>query len=331
MIKLLLFIINYAEVYNLKLIVNKIKRKMQKLKRMIMNHLPAYVYLKLVWKQKSGSKKRLNLRNPKGFNEKLNWLKIYNRDPRYIILADKYRVREWVSKTIGEEYLVPLIAVFDSADEIDFDLLPNRFVLKCNHNSGEGMCICRDKSKIDKDLVKKRLDTELKKDYSFESREWSYKHIAPKVLCEELLVGEKIDEFLSTIINYKFYCFNGEPKFLYVAIDNTDDGKKGRTKLNMKDLNWEMPPFYRTDHASIKYEIKKPEVFDQMVTICKKLSANIPFVRVDLYCIKEKIFFSEMTFYPGGGFALFSPSEWEDKIGDWLILPQKNNKKGLKK
>lgn len=304
---------------------------MQKLKRMIMNHLPAYVYLKLVWKQKSGSKKRLNLRNPKGFNEKLNWLKIYNRDPQYTILADKYRVREWVSKTIGKEYLVPLIAVFDSADEIDFDLLPDKFVLKCNHNSGEGMCICRDKSKIDKEAVVKRLNIELKKDYSFESREWPYKNIIPKILCEELLTGEKIDNFLSTIINYKFFCFNGEPKFLYVSIDNTDDGKKGKTKLIMKDMNWNSTPFHRTDHACITDEIKKPAVFDEMIEICKKLSTGIPFVRVDLYCIKGKIYFSELTFSPTGGFAPFSPPEWENTIGDWLTLPQKNIRIGKKK
>lgn len=311
-------------------ITYKLKRKFQKLNKFILNHLPAYIYLKLVWKKKSGSKEKLNLRKPKGFNEKINWLKIYNRDPQYTILADKYRVREWVSKTIGKEYLVPLIAVFDSADEIDFNLLPDKFVLKCNHNSGEGMCICRDKSKIDSEAVVKRLNIELKKDYSLESREWPYKNITPKILCEELLEGEKIDNFLSTIVNYKFYCFNGEPKFLYVAIDNTDDGKKGKTKLNILSMNWKKTPFFRTDHANIIDIIEKPEAFDKMVEICKALSDNIPFVRVDLYCINEKIYFSEMTFSPGGGFALFSPNDWEEKIGDWITLPNKYSRIGKK-
>ena len=303
----------------------RVKRKLEKIKKTVMNHLPAYIYLKLVWKSKSGSPTKLNLKNPKGFNEKLNWLKIYDRNPAYTMMVDKYQARNWVAKTIGEKYLVPLIAVFDNADDIDFDLLPDKFVLKCNHNSGEGMCVCRDKHQINTAEVTKRLNVELSKNYYYESREWPYKNVVPKILCEVLLEGEKIDNFISTIVNYKFFCFNGEPKFLYVSIDNTDSGKKGKTKLNMKDLNWKEPPFYRLDHANIVDEIQKPDAFEEMIEICNKLSANIPFVRVDLYYIKGKVYFSEMTFSPTGGFALFTPHKWELKIGDWLKLPDKRN------
>jgi hypothetical protein len=181
--------------------------------------------------EKSGSSKCLNLKNPREFNEKLNWLKLYNRHPKYTVLADKYAVRDWVGKTIGEKYLVPLITSFNNANEIDFESLPEKFVLKCNHNSGEGMCICRDKNKIDKEIVVKQLNNELNKNYFYESREWPYKNITPKIVCEQYLEGERIDDFMSTIKNYRFYCFNGEPKFLYVSIDNTDLGKKEKQSL----------------------------------------------------------------------------------------------------
>lgn len=278
-------------------------------------------YIKRLYKTKVG--RELNLGNPQTFTEKLNWLKIYDRDPKYTMLADKYLVRDWVAEMIGEDYLVPLLGVYDNAEEIDFDLLPDKFALKCTHNSGEGMCLCRDKSKLNREEVVRQLNAGLKKSYFPASREWAYKDIVPRIICEEMLECQKIDELLSTIINYKFYCFNGEPKFLYVAIDYTDDGKKTGTKLNILDLNWEKTPFYRTDHAPIIDEIKKPEDFETMIEISRKLAEGFPFARVDLYYVKNKIYFSEMTFCPGAGIAPFSPPEWERKIGDWITLPDK--------
>ncbi len=283
--------------------------------------MPDEEYLKRLYKTKVG--KELDLENPQTFTEKLNWLKIYDKNPRYTMLADKYQVREWVAETIGEEYLVPLLGVYNNADEIDFDSLPDKFVLKCTHSSGSGMCLCRDKSKLDKDDVVRRLNADLKKSYFPASREWAYKNIVPRIICEEMLECAKVDELLFTIVNYKLYCFNGEPKFLYVAIDDTDNGRKGGTKLNILDLNWEKTPFYRTDHAPIVDEIKKPEAFDTMIDISRKLAAGFPFARVDLYYVKDKIYFSEMTFCPGAGIAPFSPPEWEREIGNWITLPDK--------
>lgn len=288
------------------------------------NNVPDEEYLKKLYKVKVG--RELNLENPQTFTEKLNWLKVYDHNPRYTMLADKYQVREWVAETIGEEYLVPLLGVFDSADEINFDLLPDKFALKCTHNSGEGMCLCRDKSQLDTDNVVRRLNIALKKNYYQAGREWAYKNIVPRIICEEMLECERVDELFNTIINYKFYCFDGEPRFLYVAIDNTENGKKNGTKLNILDLNWEKTPFYRTDHAPINDEIKKPADFDKMIDISRKLAAGFPFARVDLYYVNDKIYFSEMTFCPGAGIAPFFPQEWERKIGDWITLPISSGK-----
>lgn len=278
-------------------------------------------WTKVVWKLKTG--KRIHLSKPKGFNEKLQWLKLYDRNPKYTMMVDKYLVREFVADKIGEKYLVPLLGVWDNAEEIDFDKLPKQFVLKCNHNSGEGMCLCRDKSRLNVAEIKKEINVALGHNYYLEEREWPYKNVCPKVIAEEYMVDTTIDNTRWSFVSYKFYCFNGEPRFFFVEVDDISTGKKGAALLSFFDLEWNPAAFYRTDHAPIPLEIEHTEHFEEMVSIAKRLSANIPFVRVDLFIINNKIYFSEMTFFPGGGFGLFSPEEWEEIIGSWIKLPQK--------
>ena len=264
--------------------------------------------------------KKLNTDNPKGFNEKLQWMMIYDHNPIYTKLSDKYRVREFVEERVGKEYLIPLLGVYDNADEIDFSKLPDQFVLKCNHNSGVGMCICRDKSKLDIAEVRHRLNEGLKVSGYDYAREWSYKNIEPKIVCEKLMIDEKSKEKgIDNLIDYKIYCFDGEPKFLYLCYTLEDK----TAYLDFYDFDFKGVPFYRTDHDHFPFEPEKPECFDEMLEVAKKLSNGFPFVRVDLYSINNKVYFSEMTFTPGGALSPFKPEEWENKIGDWLILPQK--------
>jgi len=286
-----------------------------------LNNLSDRKWVELIWWSKTG--KKLDLDNPRSFNEKIQWLMVYDHRPEYTKLVDKYLVRNYVEDTVGSKYLVPLLGVWDSPDEINFDLLPNQFVLKCNHNSGEGMCVCRTKEKIDIPTVKKKLRHALSKNYYYGGREWSYKNVHPRILCEQFIVDNDPNNTAGTLIDYKFYCFNGEPKFLYVGVDDISSGTKGDAKLSFVDLDWKTPPFYRTDHEPIPVDVEKPERFDEMIKIAKDLSKGFPFVRVDLYWVNEKIYFSEMTFYPGAGYGFFSPEEWEKRLGDWIILPTK--------
>lgn len=317
--------------------MGKVKRVISKVvhnPKMIFQYANAYGLLrflsderwnKFMWKLKIG--KTLNLDNPRGFNEKVIWLKIYDQNPEYIMMVDKYLVREYIAETIGEEYLIPLLGVWENADDIDFDALPDEFVLKCNHNSGEGMCVCKDKSALNVDEVKKNIRKALKRNYYWNAREWSYKYVKPRVICEKFMKDTYTSNLSGTLLDYKFYCFNGEPKFLYVGSNDVSDGYKGEVELSFFDMNWQTPEFYRTDHKPVSFTVEKPSTFDEMVDIARKLSKGIPFIRVDLYCINGKVYFSELTIYPGGGFGLFSPEEWELKIGDWIQLPPKSSYK----
>lgn len=267
----------------------------------------------LIRKFKAIMNKDLDLENPKTFNEKLQWLKLYNRKPEYTIMADKYRVRDYIAKTIGEEYLIPFLGVWDDPDEIDFDALPNQFVLKCNHNSGLGMCICKDKSKLNIKEVKKNLRKGLKQDYYLTGREWVYKDIPRKIIAEKYLV----DESGYDLKDYKFMCFNGKVKCSFIASDrNTGNG----LHITFYDRYWNLMPFER-HYPAKKQGFDKPDNYEIMIEIAEKLSAKIPFVRVDFYNINGQIYFGEMTFYPASGFAEFTPEEWDYKLGEWIETP----------
>ena len=256
--------------------------------------------------------RELNLEAPRTFNEKLQWLKLYDRKPEYTMMVDKYAVRKYIADTIGEEYLIPLLGVWDNPDDIDFDALPNQFVLKCNHNSGLGMCICKDKSKLDIEKVKAGLRKGMQQDYYLTSREWPYKNVSRKIVCEEYMEDRQAHE----LIDYKFMCFNGAVKCSFTCSERfTESG----LKVTFFDKDWNIMPFERHYPAS-KNLPKKPINYDKMIQFSEQLSQGIPFVRVDFYEINGQLFFGELTFYPGSGFEEFTPEEWDYKLGDFLKL-----------
>lgn len=270
--------------------------------------------------------KELNLHNPQSFSEKIQWLKIHDRNPIYSTMVDKYEVKEYVASIIGKQYVIPTFGMWEHFNDIDFESLPNSFVLKCTHDSG-GNVIVTDKNQMDRKDARKRINSSLKKNYFLQGREWPYKTVKPRIIAEQLLVDENIKN--NAIINnagglldYKFYCFNGEPRFLYVGFANIQNGEK-HDLLSFFDFEWQPTPFYRKDHDPIPFALEKPGNLNEMIEIATKLSKDIPFVRVDLYNIEGKILFSEMTFAPGSGFGPFYPEEWERKLGDWILLPDK--------
>ena len=259
--------------------------------------------------------KELNLDNPKTFNEKLQWLKLYDRNPEYTKMVDKYEVKKYISETIGEEYIIPTIGVWDNFEDINFENLPNQFVLKCTHDSG-GIVICKDKKSLDIEQARKKLNKSLKRNYYYVHREWPYKKIKPRIIAEKYMVDESGEE----LKDYKFFCFNGEPKMLFVAVDRPHD-----TKFNFYDLEFNKLPFMQ-HYKNFDRKIEKPKSFDKMIELAKILSNGIPHVRVDFYDINGKTYFGELTFYHFTGFEKFEPEEWDLKIGNMLQLPADNSK-----
>ncbi len=238
-------------------------------------------------------RKKLHLNCPITFNEKIQYLKIYDRNPLYTLLADKYRVKEYVASLIGDEYLIPTLGVWKDPSEIDFDKLPNRFVLKCNHDSGS-VIICEDKNDFNFSEAKKRLSQKLKKNFFFYGREWSYKNIKPVVLAEKYMADGDNNE----ITDYKFYCFDGRVDCVMVCLDR----KSGDTKFYFFDKQWNLKRINKRGiEAPRDFTIEKPKQMDCMFEIAEKLSSGIPFVRIDLYQCQNQIFFGEYTFYPHSG------------------------------
>lgn len=256
----------------------------------------------------------LNLENPKSFNEKLQWLKLYDRNPLYTKLVDKYKVREYISEKIGEGYLIPLLGVWDDPEDIDFDSLPNKFVLKCNHNSGLGMCICTDKSKIDIKKVKNELKSGLAQNYYLNGREWPYKNVSRKIICEKYMT----DETGKNLRDYKFYCFDGKPKIVGIYQDRNSDKE---TTGDFFDMNFEWVDL-KFGMPNALNKPQKPQKFQEMIKIAEILSEGMPEVRVDLYISNNKIYFGELTFFDGGGFDKIEPLEWDYKLGSWIKLPK---------
>lgn len=256
----------------------------------------------------------LDLKNPQSFNEKLQWLKIYDRKNIYSMMVDKYLVRDYISKKIGTEYLIPLLGVWDKAEDIDFDLLPNKFVLKCNHNSGTGMYICKDKTKMDKKKVMKMLNKGLKEDYYLIHREWPYRNVPRKIIAEKYM--EEIGQ--DDLIDYKFMCFNGKHKMTFVCDDRFSDSG---LKVTFYDKNWNILPFER-HYPRRRTPIKKPINYERMVDFAECLSENIPFLRVDFYEVQNKIYFGELTFFPGSGYEEFSPPNIDIDLGALIVLPK---------
>lgn len=264
--------------------------------------------------------KKLDLKNPQTYNEKLQWLKLYDRKPEYIKMVDKYLVKEFVANLIGEKYIIPTLGVWDSFDDIDFDLLPEQFVLKCTHDSG-GLVICRDKSRLDIQSTKQKIEKCLKENYYWRGREWPYKHVKPRIIAEKLMQDSK-EHPEEGLTDYKFFCFEGEPKAMFIATDR--DKKDVETKFDFFDMDFNHLPF-TNGHPNSEKKIYKPQKFDLMIDLCKKLSKNIPQVRVDFYESEGEIYFGELTFFHWGGLVAFEPEEWDNTFGSWINLKNTEN------
>ena len=268
--------------------------------------------------------KPLNLKNPQTFNEKIQWLKIHDRKPVYTTMVDKYATKEYVANIIGEEYIIPTLGVWNSFDEIDFDSLPEQFVLKCNHDSGSTI-VCKDKSKLDKVAAKAKLEKCLKRNYFYSAREWSYKNVKPRILIEKYLQNEDG----SNIEDYKLQCFNGKVDNIFVCVGRySPEG----VRYHYFDTEWNyMPycPYEGVDKNNVN--IPRPRCLDQMIMIAEKLAEGLPQLRVDLYEIKGKVYFGEMTFYSQAGFDLDITYEADLEMGSKLQLPAGiSNRTGLR-
>ena len=257
---------------------------------------------------------KLDLNSPKTFNEKLQWLKLYDRKPLYATMVDKCDAKMYVASKIGQQHIIKTYGVWDSFDEIDFSMLPNRFVLKCTHDSG-GLVICRSKQEFNMKSARKVINKSLKRDYYSLWREWPYKDVKPRIIAEEYLEEDGGNN--KSLIDYKFYCFNGEPKFLYVS-KGLENHKTAR--ISFVDLDWSKSFIERSDYLTFDELPPKPSKFNEMIEISKLLSKGIPFLRVDLYEVGGNIFFSELTFYPAGGFIPFKSKEMDEKLGKLLSL-----------
>ncbi|MGI5977355.1 MAG: ATP-grasp fold amidoligase family protein [Candidatus Limivicinus sp.] len=280
--------------------------------------LPDEAYVKLYFRLRMHRK--LDLNNPVYFNDKLQWLKFNYRLPLQTVVSDKYEVRKYVANLIGEEYLVPLLGVWDEFDEIDFEKLPERFVLKCNHDSG-GLVVCRDKSNLNIAHAKKKIEKCLKQNFFIIGREYQYKNIIPKILCEEF-----ISENGEIPTDYKIFCFDGEPDVV-LACTNRFSMNSNKAQYGFFDLNWNYLAWDRGDDKACPMKINKPENLERMLEIARILSKDFLFARIDLYNIKGKIYFGEITLSPNSGFDGDILPETDKYFGDKLQIPYWNQLK----
>lgn len=274
--------------------------------------MPDEDFLKKKFRIRMGQE--LDLENPKTFNEKLQWLKLYNRQPIYTTMVDKYAVKQYVTDQIGSEYVIPTLGVWDHFDEIDFDSLPDRFVLKVTHDSG-GIAICKDKKTFDKEAARAKIEKSLKRDYYNIGREWPYKNVKPRILAETFLENAEGKE----LVEYKIFCFNGEAKIILVCKGQAHGN--GRTN-DYCDTNLQRFPFTSL-YPNSKGELDKPALLPELLKTAEKLSQGIPQVRVDLYICNNQIYFGEFTFFHNSGFCSFDPKEWDETLGSWIKLPKK--------
>ena len=273
--------------------------------------MPDKFYLSVLWKSVMGYE--LDWEHPMTFSEKLQWLKLYNRNPLYTTLVDKYRVKQWVADKIGEQHVIPTLAVYSSVDEIDLDKLPDQFVLKCNHDSGS-VVICRDKSHFDLSAAKKKLDACLKHDFYLDTREWPYKNV-PRCIIAEKYIEPALDS--KDLPDYKFFCFGGEPEYCQVI-----SGRDSNMCVDFFDYGWRHQPFHEPyNYPFAEVEPQEPKHFEFMWEAAKKLSKGIPFSRIDFYDVHDRVFFGEITFFPTGGLGRFEPEEWDGKFGERILFP----------
>ena len=276
--------------------------------------IPDKLYLSLVYKTKTGYK--INWQNPNTLNEKLQWLKLYDRRPEYTIYVDKYKVRDYIAKTIGDEFLIPLLGVWNNPDEIDFNKLPNQFVLKCNHDSGK-LCICKDKSSFDFKAAKVKLRNSIKKDYYIKNREWPYKNVPRKIIAEKMITNKDG----SPLVDYKFYCYGGKPRYFMYSLGEADH-KVRNHKFDM-NLN-SIDHLFKNKPTIDKESIVLPNNIKKMIEIVEKLCIGFPHIRIDLYNIDEQIYFGEMTLFSGSGFINIESYEFSQKMADLIDISRIN-------
>ncbi len=275
--------------------------------------IPDSLYLRWIFYCRMGYK--LNLKNPRSFSEKLQWLKINNRKEIYTSIVDKFEVKQYIADRIGDSFVIPTLGVWDTCEEIDWKKLPLQFVLKTTHGGGgSGVIVCKDKNSLDQEETVCQLSKALKHNIYTEFREWPYKNIKPRIIAEKYMTQEDG----SSLIDYKFFCFNGQPKFLYVRNSGP------HPSINYMTMDWKPVPFKRSDCLPSDILPIKPLTFEEMEVIASKLSQDFPFVRVDLYEICGHVYFSELTFYPSSGLLPFEPQEWDFKIGKLLSLTNNN-------
>lgn len=277
----------------------------------LLRFLPDKLYIQLLYFKHF--RKFVNFRNPKTFNEKLQWLKLHDRNPLYTTLVDKYEVKKYIADQIGSQYVIPTLGVWDSPEEIDFDALPEQFVLKWNHDSGS-VIICKNKDDLDKDVAVEKLRGWKRHNGYLYGREWPYKNVKPRIIAEKYMSDRN-----GELLDYKFFCFNGVPKVMFVASDRMNPDED--TKFDFFDMNYAHLPF-TNGHPNALRIISRPDNFEKMKELAGMLSQDIPQVRVDFYEVDGMIYFGEMTFYHWSGFVPFEPDVWDYKLGEWLKLPR---------
>lgn len=274
------------------------------------NWVPDKVYLKMFFRARLGY--GLNLEHPQTFNEKIQWLKLYDRNPLYTLLSDKYEVRNFVARTIGGEYLVPLLGVWNRVDDIDFCMLPQKFVLKCTHDS-QGVVVCRDKSNFNIENAKEFLKYRLSRNYYYGGREYQYKHIIPRIVAEQYLEDSE-----GQLKDYKFFCFDGKAKMLFVASDRM----VGKTKFDFFDMKFHRLQL-KQHYPNSEHLVERPVNFDKMRELAEALTKGFPHCRADFYEVDGRVFFGELTFTHFCGLEPFEPMKWDYKLGSWIKLPSK--------
>ena len=270
--------------------------------------IPDKTYLKL--KYRANFERKLNLKDPKAYSEKLQWLKLYDRNPEYTNMVDKYEAKKYVAERIGVEYIIPTLGVWDSVDDIDFDSLPDQFVLKCTHDC-DSIVICRDKSQLNVEEAKKKLDKALKSNFYYLFREWPYKNVKPRIIAEKYLEDSSTGE----LRDYKFFGFNGKIKIMLIC-----SNRQTAVKVDFYNKDFEHLDC-RLVYPNSPEEIKKPETYDKMWELAEKLSKDLTLIRVDFYEVNGKTYFGELTFFPAAGFGKFEPQKWDYTFGDWTTLP----------
>lgn len=279
--------------------------------------LPDKLYISLRYRCQMGY--WVNWKHPKTFTEKLQWLKVYNHRPEYTMMVDKYAVKQYVADRIGWQHIIPTLGVWDKAEDINWDTLPKQFVLKTTHGGGSGgVVLCKDKMTFDKNVAIVKLNKSMSSDIYSALREWPYKNVKRQVIAEKFMIpNDKLNDPTYDLTDYKFFCFNGVPKFCQVIRD-----RHTCESIDFYDMAWNHQGFVGLNPVARNglTPVARPEHFDEMKGICKTLSANVPFLRVDLYEINGDVYFGELTFYPASGFGHFTPPEWNKRLGELIQL-----------